>query len=86
MFYTLYDLDKHFRDEFKVCKSVHHNTIQINQSTRCNNFSSLLLDRPDHNQQHSYHHAPTVKPEAATAIVELLMMGKHVEPYINVKY
>jgi hypothetical protein len=29
---------------FKVCKSVHHHTIQINQPTRCNNFSSLLLD------------------------------------------
>jgi len=29
---------------------------------------------PDHDQQHCYHHAPTVKPEAATAIVELLMM------------
>jgi len=25
---------------------VHHHTIQINQPTRCNNFSSLLLDRP----------------------------------------
>ena len=23
----------------------------------------------------SYHHAPTVKPEAATAVFELLMMG-----------
>jgi hypothetical protein len=29
----------------------------------------------DHDQQHCYHHAPMVKPEAATAIVELLMMG-----------
>ena len=29
---------------FQVCKSVHHHTIQINQPTRCNNFSSLLLD------------------------------------------
>ena len=29
---------------FKVCKSVHHQTIQINQPTRCNNFSSFLLD------------------------------------------
>ena len=29
--------------------------------------------RPD--QQHCYYHAPTVKPEAATAVVELLMMG-----------
>jgi hypothetical protein len=31
--------------------------------------------RPDYDQQHSYHHAPTVKPEAATAVVELLMMA-----------
>jgi hypothetical protein len=31
--------------------------------------------RPDHDQQHCYHHAPTVKSEAATAVVELLMMG-----------
>ena len=31
--------------------------------------------RPDHYQQHCYHHAPTVKPEAATAFIELLMMG-----------
>jgi hypothetical protein len=30
---------------------------------------------PDHDQRHCYHHAPTVKPEAATAVVELLMMG-----------
>jgi len=29
---------------FKVCKSGHHHTIQINQPTRCNNSSSLLLD------------------------------------------
>jgi hypothetical protein len=31
--------------------------------------------RPDHDQQHCYHRAPTVKPEAATAVVEFLMMG-----------
>ena len=31
--------------------------------------------RTDHDQQHCYHHDPTVKPEAATAVVELLMMG-----------
>jgi len=29
----------------------------------------------DHDQQHCYHHDPTVKPEAATAVVKLLMMG-----------
>jgi hypothetical protein len=32
------------KDLFKVCKSMHHHTIQINQPTRYNNFSSLLLD------------------------------------------
>ena len=32
-------------------------------------------DRPDHDQQHCYHHALKVNPEAATAVVELLMMG-----------
>jgi hypothetical protein len=31
-------------------------------------------NRPDHDQQHCYHHAPTVKPKAATSVVELLMM------------
>jgi hypothetical protein len=30
--------------------------------------------RPEHDKQHCYHHAPTVKPEADTAVVELLMM------------
>jgi hypothetical protein len=86
---------------------MHHYTIQINQPTRCNNFSRLLLEvyvqlnncssslwfyrrsvviavllvvvrpagRPDNDQQHCYHHAQTVKPEATTAVVELLMMG-----------
>jgi len=32
-------------------------------------------NRPDHDHQHCYHHVPTVNPEAATAVVELLMMG-----------
>jgi hypothetical protein len=98
---------------------VRHQTIQINQPTRCTNFSSLLLDvyvqlnmfrassrplsgaqqlqqqplvlpserggksvagrgrtgQPDHDQQHCYYHAPKLKPEAATKVVELLMMG-----------
>jgi len=31
-------------EKFKVCESVHHHTFQIHQPTRCNNFSSLLLD------------------------------------------
>jgi len=31
--------------------------------------------RTDHDQQHCYHHVPAVKPEAATAVDKLLMMG-----------
>ena len=31
--------------------------------------------RSHHDEQHCYHHAPTVKPDAASAVVELLMMG-----------
>jgi hypothetical protein len=57
---------------------MHHHTIQINQPTRSKNFSSLLLNvylQLNHDQQHCYHHAPKVKPEAATAVVELLIMG-----------
>jgi hypothetical protein len=34
-----------------------------------------LAGRPDHEQQHSYYHDTKVKPEAATAVIELLMMG-----------
>jgi hypothetical protein len=37
--------------------------------------SSGAQQRPDHEQQHGYHHDTKVKPEAATAVVELLMMG-----------
>jgi hypothetical protein len=32
-------------------------------------------NRSDHDQQHCYRHTPTVKPEAATAVVKFLMMG-----------
>ena len=48
-----------------------------------------LASQPDLDQQRCCHHAPKVKPEAATAVVELLMMGrgcpKHVELYLNDK-
>ena len=33
-------------------------------------------DRPDHEQQHDYHNDTKVKPEATTAVIELLMMGE----------
>ena len=32
-------------------------------------------NRPDHKHMHGYHHDTKVKPEAATAVIELLMMG-----------
>jgi hypothetical protein len=45
---------------------------------------------PDHDQQRSNRHAPTVKPEAPSAIVRSLWWAErhpiHVEPHINVKY
>jgi hypothetical protein len=55
-------------------------------SSELNNCSSSLwfyrwsvviavLLRADHDQQHCYNHASTVKPEADTAVVEILMMG-----------
>jgi len=101
----------------KVCNSVHHHTIQINQPTRCNKFSvyylkfiysSKCFGRPHaHHQELSCSSSlwfylcsmvitvllvvvrpagPTTtnstaittflgKPEAAAAVVELLMMG-----------
>jgi len=40
-------------------------------------------NRPDHDQQHCYHHAPTVKPEAVNAVVSSWLWAwrrqKHVE-------
>jgi hypothetical protein len=37
--------------------------------------SAVGCGRPDYDKQHCYHHVPTVKTEAATAVVEVLMMG-----------
>ena len=37
-------------------------------------WSGRPAGRPDHEQQHGYHHGTKVKPEAATA-VEFLMTG-----------
>ena len=101
---------------FKVCKSVHHRTIQINHQLdatvspvyypdvylQLNMFRAssrpssedqqlqqqplvlpsyrsdsraVVRDQADHEQQHGYHQDMKVKPEATTAVVELLMMG-----------
>jgi hypothetical protein len=36
---------------------------------------AVVRSRPEHEQQHSCHHDTKVKPETATAVVELLMTG-----------
>jgi len=47
-------------------------------------------DLPDHDQQHSNHDAPTVEPEAPSAVVLSWWWAerrpKHVKPHINVKW
>ena len=102
----------------KVCKSVHHRTIQINHQPDATIFQFIILTSvysskcfgrfPAHHRelndcsgslwfyirilvidvlcswsgrpprprkQHGYHHNMKVKPEAATAVIELLIMG-----------
>jgi len=88
--------------KFKVCKSVHHRTIQINHQPDSTIFQFIILTFvysstcfgrfPAHPQefndcsgslwfylrqrtQHDCHHDTKVKSEAATAVIELLMMG-----------
>ena len=73
------------RDVFKICKSVHHHTIQINYQRDATIFQFIILTiiysstcfgRPARPRtQHDYHHDTKVKPEATTAVIELLMMG-----------
>ena len=85
---------------FKVCKSVHHHTIQIDHQPDATIFQFIILTfgrSPAHYQeldcssslrfylrivviarrrtQHGYNHDTNVKPEAATSVIELLMMG-----------
>jgi len=101
--------------KFKVCKSVHHRTIQINHQPDATLFQFIMLTfiysstcfgcphgyHPELNNcsssiwfylrivvtdvlcswsvrprtQHVCHHDTKVKPEAATAVIELLMTG-----------
>src|SRR5215475_10238075 len=76
-----------FKCKIKVCKSVHHRTIQINHQSDATVFQFIVLTfvcsstcfgrfRPARPRtQHDCHHDTKVKPEAATAVIELLMMG-----------
>jgi len=86
---------------FKVCKSVHHHTIQIDHQPDATIFQFIILTfgrSPAHYQeldcssslrfylrivviarprtQHGYHRNMKVIPEADTAVIELLMMGR----------
>ena len=103
--------------KFKVCKSVHHRTIQIHHQPDASIFQFIILTFvysatcfrrfPAHQElndcigslwfylrivvivvlcswsgwparprtQHNCHHDTKVKPEAATAVIELLMTG-----------
>ena len=84
--------------KFKVCKSVHHRTVQINHQPDATIFQFIVLPFiysatcfgrfPAHHQeltysisarprtQHDYHHDTKVKPEAATAVIELCDDGR----------
>jgi hypothetical protein len=93
--FTFYiQVRKNLNVKFKVCKSVHHRTIQINHQPDATMFrfiiltfvySSICFGRfPVHHQElqparprtlHDCHHDTKVKPEGATVIIELLMMG-----------
>jgi len=50
---------------------VHYRTIQINHQPDVTIFQFITKPRT----QHDYHHDTKVKPEAATAVIELLIMG-----------
>ena len=58
----------------KTCWAVYKRQV-INLRNCCSAVGRGQGDRPDRDQQLCYHHAPTVKPEAAAAVVELLMMA-----------
>jgi hypothetical protein len=55
-----------YRERLAVCYNLNKS------STRCSNFSVFY---PDVYLQHDCHHDTKVKPEADTAVIELLMMG-----------
>jgi len=53
----------------------HHQELNNCSCDSCAVGRGQAVKRPDHDQQHCYHHTPKIKPEAATAVVELMMMG-----------
>jgi hypothetical protein len=59
---------------WRLCTAQHVSGV-LTPNIRSSVTAGRLAGRPDHDQQHCYHHSPSVKTEAATAVVELLMMG-----------
>ena len=101
MYGNNFSLWKRMTNKFIVCKSMHHHTFQINQPTRCNNFSSSILDvysyvqlnmfraspRPSSGAQ-ELQYQPLVLPlerGGSSAVGRGRASWKHVEPYINIK-
>ena len=58
---------------------MHHRTIQISHQADATIFQCTFRGRAGRpartRTQHDYHHDTKVKPEAATAVIELLMVG-----------
>jgi hypothetical protein len=67
--HALFTFYIHLNVKLKVCKSVHHRTILCFVRGRADRSA-----RP--RTKHDCHHDTKVKPEAATAVTELLMMGR----------
>ena len=121
MYYShfTYRMCENLNGKCKVCKSVHHRTIQINHQPDATTFQFIIVTfvysstcfgrfsahhqelndcsgslwfylrivvivvlcswsgRPSRPRtQHDYYHDTKVKPEATTAVIELLMMGE----------
>jgi hypothetical protein len=66
---------------FRVCKSVHLHTFKL--------INQLDAGRPDHDQQHCYHHVPTVNQRLLLQLISSWWWArgcpKHVELYLNDK-
>jgi hypothetical protein len=69
---------KSVEGKFKVCKSVHHHTIQINQPNRCNNISSLLLtfiySSTYFGQPHAHHHNLNKCSSMVSVVIAVLLL------------
>jgi hypothetical protein len=47
-----------------------HNKIKRPRTKEIDSIDVKVINRPDNDQQHCYHHAPKVKPETPNAVVQ----------------